>query len=280
MVQTVIEYKSTYVILLDLLCRVLNAGIISDDERLATARGLVFKFIDHASTLLYLSYGTNVQDLHSFKPFRFVDSSSMEVLARAILHAFLDFHYVFYSPARTEEKDYRYWCYKAAGIAERQSAPASTEEYRQKQAAEKRELDKLRDKLKLNIVFQSLTEKQQKQILKGQWKLPSWYDIAIDAGLGEMLASRVHRHLSGHVHSSSLSVHQAVQDHIYREEKFSVGALMNIVNIITANLIQEYCELFPKANTVLIGDPEGNNTVKACIEICHHLDDISREYEK
>ena len=129
--------------LLDLLARVLGADNYSssgdeDNERLSIARGLTNKFIEHAVTILYLSRGTN-QNLPSFK-FSFIDSASIDVLTRAALEAFLTFHYVFYAPQTKEEKDYRYWAYKAAGIAERQDAPA-TENIRQKQAAEKEELD-------------------------------------------------------------------------------------------------------------------------------------------
>jgi len=279
MEQIVIDYKSTYVTLLDLLCRVLNAGTIRGNERLATARGLVFKFIDHALTLFYLSYGINVQDLPSFKPFRFIDSASMDVLTRATMEAFLVFHYVFFAPTTAEEKDYRYWCYKAAGLVERQNAPTSTEEYRRKQVVEREEFDKLQDNLRSNVIFQSLTDKQKRQILKGRWRLLSWHDIAIDAGLSEMLAQHMYSHLCGYAHSSSLSVVQSVEDHVNKEEEFSASVSMNVVNNITANLIQEFCELFPKAKAILSEDTTGNDTVKACIEIGHHLDDITREYK-
>ena len=95
--------KQGHVKLLDLLARVIDANKgfttsdISDGERLLDAHYLANKFIDHAFTVLYLSRGTKVQDIPSFK-FSFIDSASIDVLTRAAMEAFLVFHYVFFSP--------------------------------------------------------------------------------------------------------------------------------------------------------------------------------------
>jgi len=135
-----VKIKQDYVKLLDLLARLLNRSSpsfttdLEDRERLSIALGLTDKFVNHAVTVLFLSHGTNL-DLPSFK-FRFVDSASIDVLARASLEAFLVFHYVFYTHATKKEKDYRYWAYKVAGIVERQNFPASSVEFKQKLSAE------------------------------------------------------------------------------------------------------------------------------------------------
>ena len=223
-----IKIKHDYVKLLDLLAQVLRAdnylslGDVNDSERLSIARGLTDKFVNHAVTLLYLSRGTK-QDLPSFKFDSYLyDFASIDVLTRASLEACLTLHYVFYAPATKEERDYRYWAYKAAAIAERQNFPALSREFKQKLVDDQKELDKLLDKLKSNTIFQGLTEGQKAQFLKGKnrdlwrWvpadrKVLSWTDIAIGAGFSKMLASDVYRHLSGSVHSSFLSVLQSVE---------------------------------------------------------------------
>ncbi len=207
------KIKQEYVKLLDLLARVIAAnnylpvGDANERERLSIARGLTNKFINHAVTVLYLAKGCILR-LPSWE-FRLLDFASVNVLTRVLLEAFLTFHYVFYTPTTKEEKNYRYWAYTAAGIAEREKFP--TKKYRQKQAAEKEELDELRERLKSNSVFQSLTDNHKKRILKGEWRLSSWRKIAIDAGFSEMLASHMYRHLSGSAHSSSLSVVQSIE---------------------------------------------------------------------
>jgi len=280
MEQFKMKIKEDYEKLLALLSRVLAANNYisvrdaNDRERLSIARGLTNKFIEHAVTILHLSRGTSL-DLPSFK-YRLVDCASIDVLARASLEAFLVFHYVFYAPTTKEEKNYRYWAYKAAGIAERKNAPASTKEYGQKQAAEKKELDKLRERLKLNTVFQSLTDNQKKQILRGRWRLPSWRAIAIDAGLSEMIASHMYSSLAGCAHSSMLSVVQMVEAHRDREEEELVNTSMGIMNVVMARMISEYCELFPQAKQVLNSDCQGIDIVNWWIQLDQGLSEFTK----
>ena len=286
MEQFKMKLKPDYVKLLNLLARVIDASKgfsvsdVSDGKRLWDAHNLANKFIDHAFTVLYLSHGTNVQDIPSFK-FSFIDSASIDVLTRATMETFLVFHYVFFAPQTKEEKDYRYWAYKAAGITERQSIPIITEETRRTFDNDRLVLDKLREKLRSNAVFQSLKDRQKRQIFegKGNWRWKpdcskhiSWRDIALDAGFSEMLASHMYRHLSGHAHSSSLGVLQSQQALKNKETEQLIGASIGAMNIVIANMIREYCALFPRAQDVLTKDLEGSNLVKQYIQIGRELD--------
>ena len=254
MVELKMDSKQEYRKLLDLLARVIHASEgfsisdISDGERLWDADGLAKKFFTHALTVLYLSHRTK-QELPSFK-FSFIDSASIDVLTRATMETFLVFHYVFFAPQTKEEKDYRYWAYKAAGITERQSIPIITEETRRTLDNDRLVLDKLRDKLKSNAVFQNLTETQKTRFFEGKernlwrWKpdvkkVLSWQEIATDAGFSEMLASHMYRHLSGYVHSGSLSVLQINQAYENKEENRLIEASIGTINIVAANLIRE-----------------------------------------
>ena len=289
MTQREIDSKDEYKILLDLLARVndanegLSSSDISDGERLWDADWLANKFIGHALTILHLLDDTNVQALPSFPQIKviFAVSASIDVLTRTTMESFLVFHYVFFAPITPEERNYRYWAYRAAGVAEGQNFPTITEEARQKLKDEKAELDELRGKLESNTVFQSLGGGQKRQIFegKGQWRWKpgvndhlSWHDIAVEAGFSEMLASHMYRYLSGHTHSSSLSVRQMTQALLNKETQQLFGASINTMNIVIANMIHEYCGLFPRAQDVLTKDLEGSNLVKQYIQIGHKLD--------
>ena len=267
-----------FVRLLDLLARVNDAnegfstGDIDDGERLWSAHNLANKFIAHTLTILHLSQGIIVQDLPSFPEHRFTDTASINVLTRAAIEAFLVFHYVFSAPSTAEEKDYRYWCYEAAGLAERQAFPTITEEGRQTLDNEKIELDELRNKLDSNTVSQSLTPKQKRRILRGEWKLGKWHEIAIDAGFSKVLASHMYSFLCGYVHSSSVSVLQTTQVLLNKETERLIRVSIYIMDIVTANMIQEYCGLFSKAQDVLSKDLNGNNLVGRFIQIGRTLD--------
>ena len=273
-----IKARENYVILLDLLAKANDSvkepsiSDVTERERLLDAHRLANKFIGHALTVLHLSRGYKVKELPSFQPVNFTDSWSIDVLTRTAMEAFLTFHYVFYAPATKVEKDCRYWAYKAAGIAERKNAPASTEEYRQKQVEEQKELDKLHKWLKSNTVFQSLTDKQKNRILGGEWRLKSWREIAIDARFSNMLASHIYSHLSGYAHSSHMSVLQVSQALENKDMDMLVEPSIDIMSILNANMIWEYCELFPKAQDVLRGSG-ASNFVEVWIDIGRRLDE-------
>jgi len=286
MTQREMDDKQEYVVLLDLLARVLDANKgfttsdISDGERLLDAHYLANKFSAHALTILYLYHGTKVQDLPSFE-FSFKDSASINVLTRATLEAFLVFHYVFFAPQTKEEKDYRYWAYKAAGIMERQNIPIITDETRRTLDNDRLVLDKLRDKLKSNAVFQNLPKNQKTPFFEGKarslwrWKPDikralSWREIAIDAGFSEMLALGMYRSLSGHAHSSSLSVLQTAQALLNREVERLIKPSIDTMKVLIANMIQEYCGLFPKAQDVLRASG-ASNSVEVWVKVGRRL---------
>ena len=276
-----IDSKQEYIKLLDLLAQVNDANEdfsssdISDGERLWYANIAANKFISYALTILHLLDNTNVQVLPSFPhPIKIIFgvSASIDVLTRATMEAFLVFHCVFFAPTKADEKKFRYWSYKAAGIAEWQNLLESISEHEQEKAEEKKELNELRERLKSNTVFQSLTNNQKKRILKGEWRLLSWREIAIDAGFSKMLASPIYRYLSGSAHSSSLSNLRMAQVLINKEPEKLVQNSINTMTILIANMIREYCALFPRAQDVLTKDLEGSNLVEQYIQIGRELD--------
>jgi len=283
------NHKMEYVILLDLLAKAISVtkvssiSDVSERERLLDAHKLANKFVNHASTVLYLSHGTVVRDLPPFKQFSFVDSASIDVLTRTTMEAFLVFHYVFFSPNEVEEKDYRYWCYKAAGLAERQNLPEGIIEHKQQKMKEKEVLEEIRSKLESNIIFQGLTDSQKARFFQGKerdlWRwnpdsrrVLSWHDIGIDAGFSDMLASLMYGHLSGFAHSSSLSVLQTAQALVNKETEKLIGSSIDTMNVMIANMIQECCGLFPEARDVL-RDSGASDFVEVWVEIGRRLDE-------
>jgi len=276
------DIKQEYLRLFKLLARVndaVNVTSISDAgerERLIGAHDLANIFTAHALTILYLIDDTKIQVPSSFPPLKTTSFAlaSIEVLTRATMEAFLVFHYVFFAPTKADEKFFRYWSYKAAGITEWQKETESISEHRQEKAAEKKALDELHTKLKSNTVFQGLTDKRKKQILKSEWRLLFWRDIAIDAGFSKMLASQ-YKYLSGFAHSSSVSTLRMKQAFINKEpEKFIQGSI-NTMNIVIANMIREYCALLPKAQEVLSDDCAGGKIVDWWVQLGNSMNDFN-----
>jgi len=261
--------------LLDLLARVVEANIgtlTGTDDRFIGAENLANKFFDHAASILYLSRGIKLE-LPSFPnaPPKFLDPASINVLVRAALETFLTFHYIFVKPTTHGEQSCRYWAWKAAGLIERQGLPQYTEKHRQKLAEEKTEIDYLHSKLRSNSAFKRLDKKQQKDILKGKWKLPHWSEIAESASFDKTWFSHEYKYLSGYTHSGSLSTIQLKQSVINREQLILVEPATALITIVIANFIRGYCQLFPIAKAALTADAEGRKMVKGLIKFGKEL---------
>ncbi len=282
--QLQVRIKQDYEKLLDLFTNIINKVStdydISNGERLESAHALAFKFFCHALTVLYLSGGTN-QELQSSK-WNHIDIASIDVVSRAALEAFLVFHHVFYTTANPEEKDYRYWAYRAERLDNRQKILEFTgsEEAKQELVAEKKEIS---DKLWSNRVFQNLKDGQKQRIFRddGMWRWNpngknrlSWSDIGIEAGFGEVLASYIYRFLCASAHSSALGVQQTFTTDNKKEAEHLFAATVVIMNIVIANMIQEYCDLFPRVQIVLNKDTEKSNLVREWIQKGHTLDKL------
>jgi len=260
------DAKNDCLKLLDLLGRVLEANKGTATDREWHAEGLANKFFDHAFFVLYLSEGSNTLDFPS-RPIKISGLASIDVLTRATFEAFLTFHYVFYIPKTEEDGNYRYWAYILAGLKDRQNFPAVTDKQKKVFVNEKEAIEELSDKLRSNAKFQDLNDKQRKKVLKGDWRLKFWREIAEDADLSKILASDMYSHLCGFAHSSSLSVLQIKQAYKKHDEKSLIEPSIIVVNILAANMIREYCELFTQSKNVLNEDQEGMNLVDLWIQI-------------
>lgn len=283
--------RQEYAILLDLLAKANNSvkmssiSDVSEHERLLDAHNLANKFIGHALTILHLSHGTLIQDLPSFNKLNFPDSASIDVLTRAAMEAFLVFHFVFYAPKTKEEKEFRYLTHKAIGLAERQNLPPRTLEHKRYRYDEKKKLEEILRKLGTNIIFRGVPEIIKNQFIKGKnrdlwrWnpdnkKILPLPDIAVNAGLSETLALHLYKHLSGYAHSGSLSIIQTAQALVNKEVDRLIQPSMNAMMILTANMINEYCEMFSEAQAVL-KESGASNFVQIYVEVGKKLDENS-----
>ena len=269
---------------LDLLFRVIqaNRGLSPDpDDRLAYAEGLGLKLFFHAASALYLARGTIIPDFPSVKV-QLGDESSINVIARAAFETFLVFHYVFVEPKSLDEKNYRFWVWKANGVAVphdiityNNKGKLTFEQYSQ-------ELDSIQRNLSTNSIFLKLNNRQQKRVLeKYEWRLnpgderrKSWRDIAFSAGLGRAMSSGMYKVTSGYTHSDSHSIYQmkvAAYEHALKHrsllQKISIGAALNNIAISIACFIRGYCGLFPDSMVVLESDEEGKTMIDEWIEV-------------
>jgi len=230
-----------------------NKGLeAGSDDRILDAEGLLLKFFGHASSLLYLSRSTTIQDIFPDIPISFFDPGSINILARAALETFLVFHYIFIAPQSETEKDFRYVSWVYAGLLERQKYPVHSPQGKQKLQSEKQGIDLLKEKLQRNAYFRKLPSKQQDGLLRhGKWRFSSWKDIALSAGLNEATAKGFYNFLCGYAHANYISILQIRQAENANDQKHLFAAAINLVMIAMANMIRSYCNLFPKSKNAI-----------------------------
>jgi len=262
-----IDKQTHYGDLLKILVRVVEAskGTLADtDDRVLDAEGLAVKFFGHASAVFYLYQGTALPLLGA----NFVDPSSINVLGRAALETFLVFHYVFVHPASEEERDFKYMSWLLAGFLERQSLPAQSPKGKEMLSREAQLIAPVKAKLIQNKCFKGLKPGRQKDLLeKGKWKLPSWKEMALSAGLSPTYAEAFYGYLCGYAHSGNLSVRQIRNAQTLQSQRTLCAATIGVLLISTANMIRAYCKVFPKSESSLKQDQDGTELVNMWISI-------------
>jgi hypothetical protein len=238
--------ESDYEELLRLLIDVAeaNKGVVAgDDDRVLDAEVLAVKVVFHAASALYLHRGTSLPEAHA----SFFDPGSVNVVCRAAFETFLVFHYVFVEPTSDGDRDYRYWAWVLARCIERQNLPVWSAEAKAALELEAQLIGPLTAKLEANATFAGLKPTERKKVLRGDWRLRSWTQMARSAGLHDINAKAVYSYLCGYAHAGNLSILQLRQADTSDSQLSLCAISMNLMLIVMANMVKYYCVLFPKA---------------------------------
>ncbi len=259
--------------MLDILYKAVSATRLQPhpDTKNKDAEHLATKFLVHGVSTLYLTRGTHVHDFPSVK-LGFIDTSSIDVVARSAFETFLVFHHIFIAPGEETEKQCRYLSWKVAGLAERQHFTTANQEHHDQLLAERQELHQLHTKLCANPFFQMQVHDDQKdKVMKGEWKLKSWREIAQNAGLTRVLCLDMYRYLCEYAHAGFLSANEIEHALHKAEQPHMVEPALITVTIATANVLHGYSELFPTAKQILTEDATGHQIVNKWLDIGRRL---------
>lgn len=227
-----------------------------------------FKFVLQILSMKHLFEGT---PLHSIKPdFRFRDLSSIYNSCRALIESALTINYLYYNPKSDEQATFRYLLYILSGLNNRQSFPAVSEEVKQKQVAEKSEIDNIIIEIKANSYFNSLHPSKQKDILG---RLHA-YEIGMkkiitESGLDNDIFHSMWRLFSNYSHSEYI---EAMQTREYlknpAEHSSTLFSTYRICFMITCYLITKMIKRFDLAKKVF---EEQTLEIKTIVEFYNKL---------
>jgi hypothetical protein len=220
------------------------------DERIRFAEPLAKKAIWHIISALSLFNGTKLI-LTDNSYTKSVDFSSMAVLARAAIEAYLTFNYVLIQPENKEDQDFRFFCWDLAGFIERENYPEKNEKTKQLKQSEQKQKQRIIKQLEQNSVFQHLSNYQQKQIKNGNWRMgKSWTELAKFASLHEATFKTLYSYLCSYSHSGRLSIIQIEQNKNFQKEKEFSKIFQTINLLILSRLLMDYVNLIPECRKV------------------------------
>jgi len=231
-----------------------NGGLpAGDDDFILDAEGLAVKCFFHASSCLYLSRSTTLPDLAA----SFFDTASINVLARATLESYLVFNYIFIEPQTEEEKRFRYSAWLLSDLMEKQKFPTRSPQGKKILEDDDVTIKDMKSTITKNSFFLRLTEKQQKALLdRGAWRVKSWTEIGMSAGLSEIHAKSFYKHLCSYAHAGSLSVHQIRLSDTAPVQQKLYAATMTLVMITIAYFIRDYSKIFTRCQEYVSGHEE------------------------
>lgn len=232
---------------------------VEKGERGLNALGLCLKAFYHFSAIFHMAQGTKV----SFLSLEYEDPGSIPVLLRAAWESALVFSYVFADPPSESESILRYAAWRLSGLLSRQKLEAISKWGQKIKDEDSKFILKLQNEIRSHNLFNNYTNGEQSNILyRGQWrlpvfkgnnerKIPSWNDIAIDAGLSKKSAYETYNYLSCYAHSSYLSVFQLIDADTSANKRILIDGLVSISKIVMALIARKYVKVFPKGEMVL-----------------------------
>lgn len=228
-------------------------------ERGLNALGLCLKAFYHFSAMFHMAQGTRV----SFLDLEYDDPGSMPVLLRAAWESVLVFSYVFADSPSESESILRYAAWRLSGLLSRQKYEAISKWGQKIKDEDSKRILKLQNSIKSHNLFNNYTHGEQDNILlRGQWrlpifkgnnkrKIPSWNDIAIEAGLSKRCAYETYNYLSCYAHSSYSSVLQLVEADTIENKRILIDGAVSTSKIAMALITRKYVKVFPKGEIVL-----------------------------
>jgi hypothetical protein len=244
-----IEYDQDFDFLIAATIEICNAidgqPVPEGDISLKYAEGLGRKVIRHIVSVWRLKQAFALQ----FEGKRFqeeVDLGSIAILTRSALETYLVFHHIFIEPTSSPQHELRFLSWHLAGFIERTKMEEPNEEFKGKWLFEKEEVTRISTKLKSLPEFLRLTDKQQKDILKGDWRMRiPWNQLAINAGFSKDFFAEQYRFLSGYAHAGRLSVMQIQQADTLQKQIDLSRSFVAILMLVIPKFVTDYIKLIP-----------------------------------
>lgn len=257
--------KKDFSVLIGILFKLIESqagkNIPTGDEWLIDAQSLSRKLFYHLTTIQSISNGSTITTQEDIT-FSFIDHSSVIIIARAAMETFLVFNHI-YGEDNQEQSRFNHKLWKLNGLLSRQSYQTLIEKNKKKLDLEKMQIEELKAEIQSNPIFESYSEKQKKQLLKGNWDFnTSWQDMGVKAGFHPIHFRMTYSFLCGYSHSSYISILQIQQSKTEEEQRCFTSPMLQIGGILMAYFTFAYPKVFKSACGIIEKNPDAKIVAK------------------
>ena len=195
---------------------------------------LLIKIIFTSRSILELSKGLEFGILNRDDRPLITDRSSLYILTRSVIEAFLTLEYLYFNNLSREEQIFRYNLWRISGFMARQDfGKTKNEKFISKMEREKAEIEELKTTIKKSPFYSSLKKQDLWKLDKfGLPRLMSWSSLLLQSVLKTDLFDKVYKLYSNYAHSEFIAMIQLNEGKLSKYDSFNIETTVTTLNNI------------------------------------------------
>lgn len=219
------------------------------DEKPILREGEVFtetlsvKILLATKSIIQICDGVNLTAPNKVASVKWLDFSSVNILARSIIEAFLTLEYLYYNDLQESEKTFRFYIWRISGYKSRQSffeKRTIKSDIQHKLDSEVAEINDLLQKVESSIHYKDLNKQNLWKLDRyGLPRLNSWLDLLESSILNTSHFSISYKLYSNYAHSEFISLIQmnTATGHYKSSEANNLSVLTALVTVKMLNCV-------------------------------------------
>ncbi len=193
---------------------------------------LLIKMNFTSRSVFELSKGIGFSFLGRSDKAEIIDRSSIYILTRSIIEAFLTLEYLFFNNLKREEQIFRYHLWRISGFMSRQDFGKTTnKKFLTKMEREKKEIEQLKEKVKKSPYFPSLKKQDLWKLDKfGLPRIMSWSSLLNQSILNSSHFGKLYKLYSNYAHSEFISIIQLNEGKLSSKDSFNIETTVTSLN--------------------------------------------------
>lgn len=195
---------------------------------------LLIKIIFTSRSILELSKGIEFGILNRDERPLIIDKSSLYILTRSIIEAFLTLEYLYFNNLSREEQIFRYNLWRISGFMARQDfGNTKNEKFIFKIEREKAEIEELKATIKKSPFYSNLQKQDLWKLDKfGLPRLKSWSVLLKQSVLKTDLFDKIYKLYSNYAHSEFIAIIQLNEGKLSKNDPFNIENTVTTLNNI------------------------------------------------